>query len=160
VRGWHLRPATLGDLLAIEHIEVASFGNPWVADIYAQEIEREIGCVEVAEAGDGTIVGVFCIWCVADEAHLMRIATAPGHRRQGIGRELLDAAFDRARRAGCDHMTLEVAAGNRAAIDLYVAAGFSVAGRRPGYYRTPPDDALLMRRDLRAEGPAAEPRSP
>ena len=58
------------------------------------------------------------------------------------------AALERAQSAGCDSMTLEVAASNDAAIELYAAFGFSVVGRRVGYYRVPPDDALLMRRAL------------
>ena len=148
MRRWRLRAATADDLEAIERIEVASFGNPWLADVYAQELERDIGCVEVAEATDGTIVGMFCIWCVASESHLMRIATDPSRRREGIGRDLLAAALERAQSAGCDSMTLEVAASNDAAIELYAAFGFSVVGRRVGYYRVPPDDALLMRRAL------------
>jgi [ribosomal protein S18]-alanine N-acetyltransferase len=152
VRTWRLRAARPDDLPAVERIEEASFGNPWLLDVYAQELERDIGCVEVAEAEDGIIVGVFCIWCVANEAHLMRIATAPVRRRQGIGRDLLEAALERARSAGCEHMTLEVAASNDAAIELYAAAGFQVVGRRERYYRAPPDDALLMRCEL----PAAE----
>jgi [ribosomal protein S18]-alanine N-acetyltransferase len=148
VRPWRLRAATSADLVAIERIEVASFGNPWLADIYAQELERDIGCVEVAEADDGAILGLFCVWCVANESHLMRIATSPEHRRQGLGRMLLRAAIERGRASGCDHMTLEVAASNDAAIELYAGVGFSVVGRRPGYYRSPPDDALLMSCDL------------
>jgi [ribosomal protein S18]-alanine N-acetyltransferase len=159
VRSWRRRAARTDDLLAIEGIEVASFGNPWLADVYAQELEREIGVVEVAESQDGTIVGVFCVWCVADESHLMRIATAPSRRREGIGRDLLEAALDSARSAGCEHMTLEVAASNEAAIELYAAAGFSVVGRRRGYYRAPPDDALLMRCELSADlGTCPRPR--
>lgn len=148
MKTWRLRAATLADLLAIERIEVVSFGNPWLADVYAQELERDVGCVEVAERATGEIVGMFCVWCVAGEAHLMRIATAPEFRGQGVGRDLLAAALERARSAGCETMTLEVAASNGPAIDLYAAAGFSVVGRREGYYRVPPDDALLMRCEL------------
>jgi [ribosomal protein S18]-alanine N-acetyltransferase len=154
MRTWRLRPATPGDLPAIERIELESFGNPWLADVYAQELERDVGCVEVAENAEASVIGVFCVWCVATESHLMRIATAPSHRRQGIGRDLLAAALDRARSAGCESMTLEVAASNEAAIELYASFGFAVVGRRVGYYRLPPDDALLMRRDL--AGPAVD----
>lgn len=159
MKRWSLRPATELDLDAIEGIEAVSFGNPWPADVYAQEIERDVGRVEVAQDGEGTVIGMFCVWCVADQSHLMRIATAPAYRCRGVGRDLLRAAIARARSAGCEHMTLEVASANRAAIGLYAEAGFVVVGRREGYYRTPPDDALVMRCELtsalRDSGPAS-----
>lgn len=149
-RSWRLRPATMHDLLAIERIEAGSFGNPWPADVYAQEIERDIGYVEVAQTFQGTVIGVSCVWCVAEQSHLMRIATAPAYRGMGVGGDLLVAALTRARDAACEAMTLEVASSNAAAVQLYARAGFAVIGRREGYYRAPPDDALVMRLELSA----------
>jgi ribosomal-protein-alanine acetyltransferase len=147
---WWLRPATSRDLDAIERIEVTSFGNPWPADVYAQEIERDVGHVDVAQSTQGEVIGVSCVWCVAGESHLLRIATAPAYRGVGVGRDLLAAAIARARDAACESMTLEVASSNAAAVQLYVQAGFCVIGRREGYYRAPPDDALVMRVQLSA----------
>ena len=92
-----IRPALASDLAAIWAIEQASFENPWPRSIYAEELERETAVLEVAEEGDGGVLGVSCTWQFADEAHLLRIATDPHHRHRGIGGDLLSAVLDRAR---------------------------------------------------------------
>jgi ribosomal-protein-alanine N-acetyltransferase len=45
-------------------------------------------------------------------------------------------------------MELEVRASSAGAIALYTGLGFVEAGRRPGYYAEPKDDAVLMRLEL------------
>lgn len=143
-----LRPARPSDLGAIERIERASFGNPWPLDAYAQELERDHATLEVAVVRGEGIAGFSCAWHVAEEAHLLRIATSTRFRRRGIGRDLLSAVIARARAASCGRITLEVASANGAAIHLYEAHAFREIGRRSGYYRVPPDDAVVMRLDL------------
>jgi ribosomal protein S18 acetylase RimI-like enzyme len=169
-----VRVALTSDLDAIDRIERDSFGSPWPLDAYAQELERRGGWLEVAELATVGVVGFSCTWhvpnnnaprvrpsaraavssrhCVPEpavlEAHLLRIAVDPRFRNAGIGRDLLGAVLARATAASAEHMTLEVASENEAAIGLYRAAGFVEIGRRVAYYRTPPDDAIIMRRDL------------
>ena len=70
----------------------------------------------------------------ARERHADREFTAPDHRRQGIGRMLLDHFMDHARNIGASRVHLEVREGNPAVI-MYRQAGFNFAGRRPKYYR-------------------------
>ncbi len=90
---------------------------------------------------------------VLDESELLRVAVHPRHGRRGHGRALVEAWLEAAGVAGCSRVHLEVAAANTAARSLYRALGFTVVGRRPGYYRQPPDDALLMQRVLRPAAP-------
>ncbi len=96
----------------------------------------------------GRAVGM-ALWRVAaDEAELLTIAVDAGHRRQGAGRALLEAAIDGARGAGASALFLEVDAGNRAACALYEQTDFRPVGRRVGYYQRgagPKADALVMR---------------
>lgn len=140
-----LRLAQISDLEAIVQIEQEAFGNPWPHDAYVQELEREYGRVEVAEAPIVGVVGFSCTWHVLDEAHLMRIAVRASHQRCGWGVRLLESVVGAARRAGCIEVSLEVAASNTAALGLYKRARFEETGRRLGYYRLPVDDAVLMR---------------
>ncbi len=145
-----LRPAVAADVPTLAELDAACFGNPWSDSIWAQEVARDVAEVTVALSHDPLVglVGASCVWQVADEAHLLRIATRPTFRGRGVARDLLEAALVSARAAGCVSMLLEVARRNRAALALYDRTGFSVVGERKGYYATPPDDALLMRRDL------------
>lgn len=87
---------------------------------------------------------------VADEAELLTIATAPAHRRKGLGRETLSAFEAGAVARGVTRAFLEVSDGNTGAIALYRAAGYAETGRRKGYYQTPDgrEDALLMEKAL------------
>jgi ribosomal-protein-alanine N-acetyltransferase len=43
---------------------------------------------------------------------------------------------------------LEVRASNDPALKLYRGMGFSLVGRRDGYYRNPTEDAVLLTRSL------------
>jgi ribosomal-protein-alanine N-acetyltransferase len=79
------------------------------------------------------------------EAELESILVAPSHRGRGIGAELMAAAFQAVRLHGARHIDLEVRASNRTAIRLYERFGMVGIGRRPGYYRAPEEDAVLMR---------------
>ena len=87
----------------------------------------------------------------ADEAHLLNIAVAPEHQKNGLAQRMVRALLDWARGRGARDVWLEVRAGNDAAQRLYLRQGFAPAGRRPGYYPCPDggrEDALLMRLQL------------
>ena len=53
------------------------------------------------------------------------IAVLPGHRGQGVGQSLLQAAQDHARARGCCKLTLEVLTGNLVALRSYERFGFA-----------------------------------
>ncbi len=78
------------------------------------------------------------------EAELEAIVIHPEMQRRGYGRTLLQAVQNWCRHRQATTLRLEVRASNLAAAQLYMAAGFFTAGRRPGYYRAPPEDAVLM----------------
>jgi ribosomal protein S18 acetylase RimI-like enzyme len=84
---------------------------------------------------------------VLDEAELLRVAVAPAARRHGIAHLLVGRGLRELAADGVRVCFLEVRAGNAAAIALYEALGFALAGRRPGYY---PDGetALVFARPL------------
>jgi ribosomal-protein-alanine N-acetyltransferase len=79
---------------------------------------------------------------VLDEAEIHSVGVVPGHRRQGLARQLVDHALVGWRSAGVRAVHLEVRADNAPARALYTAAGFATTGRRRGYYGDM--DALLM----------------
>ncbi len=81
------------------------------------------------------------------ECEILTLGVLPACRRRGVGRALLRAILNRARRQSIPSIVLEVAADNAAARRLYGAAGFVAVGRRPRYYRRDDEtvDALLLR---------------
>jgi ribosomal-protein-alanine acetyltransferase len=140
------RIAEAQHLAAIDELERKCFDGPWVSAIYEEEIRRATSTVELAALVERPedILGVSCSWIVAGECHLLRVLTDPRERRRGVGRALVKRIIERSRQAACETVTLEVASRNSAAISLYERSGFLMVGRRPGYYKAPPDDAVLM----------------
>ncbi len=88
--------------------------------------------------------GFFAARMAGDELHINNVAVRPAARRQGIGGALLRAAFEEAVRRGARMAILEVRVSNGIAQAMYLRHGFQIAGRRKDYYRTPPEDALVM----------------
>jgi ribosomal-protein-alanine N-acetyltransferase len=108
-------------------------------------------CLLVAEA-EGRLLG-FAVGKVIGSggggvAELESVAVDRLARRIGVGRALCVAVMAWCRGQGSAALELEVRAGNWGAIALYAGLGFVVAGRRPGYYLAPVEDAVLMRLDL------------
>lgn len=147
--GIALRRAGLHDRDAVVAIDAECFDVPWPTDSWHAELSRSYCTVMLATDGDGgELLGLSCDWCLPDDGHLLRLATRPSARRRGIGRTLLASVVERARRAGCGQVLLEVGAANLAAQRLYAWHGFVEIARRVGYYRAPPDDAIVMRHAL------------
>lgn len=80
-----------------------------------------------------------------EEAELLRVATRPEDRGHGLAARLLNRALDVLERSGRPRAYLEVASDNVSARSLYERLGFSVSGRRRGYYADG-SDALTMSR--------------
>jgi len=59
------------------------------------------------------------------DAWIGGMATVPARRRNGLARQVLDAAVESAQEAGCSTMWLEVVDRNAAAVALYRARGFA-----------------------------------
>jgi putative acetyltransferase len=94
--------------------------------------------VFVAEAEDGRIIGRLS---VARDQHPasrhvadLGLMVAKSHRRQGIGRALLQAAVDWAQRSDVRKLELHVFTYNDAAIKLYESFGFEREGLRKQHY--------------------------
>jgi ribosomal-protein-alanine N-acetyltransferase len=90
------------------------------------------------------VVGFIGIWMMADEAHIVTIATRETHRRHGIGEALLISAIETAQDRGQPLVTLEVRVSNVPAIALYEKYGFQEMGRRVRYYSDNHEDAYVF----------------
>ena len=140
-----LRTAQARDLDAILAIEKRVFSDPWSPDSFAPEFTDPYSWFCVAEI-DGALVGYAIARIVARQGEIANIAVDPVHQRTGLGGKLLDAAIEAADAAECEAVWLEVRISNEPAQKLYESRGFEAIGRRRGYYRTPVEDALVLRR--------------
>lgn len=106
------------------------------------ETERSSNEVELVAIIDGRIVGSAGVSAVRSRrkvAHRARfgISILKEFWGMGIGRVLMEASIDCARRARYTQLELEVVADNERAVSLYRRAGFEEYGRNPrGYHST------------------------
>jgi ribosomal-protein-alanine N-acetyltransferase len=93
-------------------------------------------------------IAAFAIMHYGDEvAHLNLLAVAPEHRRQGLGRQLMDWLTTTAIEAGVFRINLELRTHNGDARAFYERLGFDELGVVQGYYQGR-EAALRMSRRL------------
>ena len=133
-------------LARVLEIENEANGAPWSERSFRHEIGDPNGPFRVALVG-GEVAGYGGAWNLVDEAHVTTLAVAAEHRRKGIGRKLMRRVLEDAKDAGMLCATLEVRAGNDAAIKLYESLGFDRRAVRKKYYPDNGEDAVIMWRD-------------
>jgi len=111
---------------------------PWFKRLF--RYERNLNISE-------NIVGFSGFWMMMKEAHIIVIGVRDGYRRLGIGEGLLIATIELAQILNSNVVTLEVRASNEIAQELYKKYGFRVVGRRPRYYSSDGEDAIIMNTD-------------
>lgn len=147
-----IEPAGDADLDDIVAILEASFPSPWTRAMMSEELHRAAAHVWVLRPAHGGGIAAFVdFWHVADEIHVLNVATRPGVRRRGHARRLLQAVLDHGRARGVSVTTLELRRSNAPARALYTSLGFEALGVRPRYYADNGEDAVVM--VLRSDAP-------
>ena len=138
--GIEIRRGKEEDIPFVCTLEARVFSDPWGETAVASHIDSAYLCLLIAEK-EGEPLGYLLGSAIPPEGEILRVATLPERRRQGVGEALCkhflsfgDVAF------------LEVRCGNLAARALYEKLGFSLFGERKGYYKNPTEDACLYRR--------------
>lgn len=149
--GRHLqfRPMGAADAEGASALEAACFEGAgheaWTPGMFLSELGEDVAAPRswwVAH-DDGQLLGLAGGMVVDGDVQILDVAVDPAHRREGIARKLLSHVSYDAQMLGCTTASLEVEDGNRGAIALYAALGFTEAGRRRGYYGAG-KDAIVM----------------
>jgi len=109
-----------------------------------EEVVRPWTRVWVLHTEAGAPASFLVGWHVADELHILNLATAAGARRQGLASELLLEALAYSATHRVRLLLLEVRRSNEAAIALYRKHGFAIFGVRKAYYSDNDEDAIEM----------------
>nr|WP_288145556.1 GNAT family N-acetyltransferase [Hyphomonas sp.] len=126
------------------------FDDPWSA-ISFRGLLLDTSILTLGVELHGGLAAFAMAQTVAGESDILTIATAPEHRRKGLGATLISALISRLGERGVSRITLDVAEDNAPARALYQGFGFTEDGRRPRYYtsgRDVPVDAVLMSRNM------------
>ncbi len=145
-----IAPMTRSHIDELMPYELDLFGpEAWSAASYRDELADTRFRHYVVELGDGgELLGWAGVRVIDGEAEILTVGVIPSARRRGLGRELLRALLDEARRRAASEVFLEVRADNVGAQSLYETEGFAVLGRRRGYYDHGRMDAITMRLEL------------
>lgn len=138
-------PLALAHLDALMAIEQQAYAQPWSRGNFLDSINVGYEC-RALMAGE-EMLGYFIVMMGVQEAHLLNLTVAPAHRREGLGRLMLDAIALWARGQGARTLWLEVRVGNERARAVYAAGGFHSVGLRRGYYPAVQgrrEDAVVM----------------
>jgi len=151
-----IRPMRAGEgKLAAEVSAASETAARWSAADY-ESLPNQGGtrfCL-LAEEPPGQVAGLVAACALAPEGEILDLAVIPEKQQAGLGGALLAAAIERLAAAGVRNIWLEVRQSSQAAIAFYLHHGFQVEGRRPGYYQSPPEDALIL--GLRLEASALQ----
>lgn len=131
------------DLDMVMEIETLSFSSPWSRQVFIEELDRDFAFLKVLRTCSGRVVAFINYWVVADEIHVLNVATHPDWRHQGLGRRLMQHAIRVGRQRSARLVTLEVRRSNQNALALYDSLGFLAVGVRPRYYENR-EDAIVM----------------
>jgi [ribosomal protein S18]-alanine N-acetyltransferase len=145
-----IEPARLRDAPKLAQLHGASFHRGWGEGEFEGMLTERNTLVHRLRLGR-KIIGFAVSRMAADEAEILSIAVAAGHRGRGLSRNLLLTHLGHLAGHGVRTVFLEVEENNQPARRLYDRTGFAVAGRRERYYREPNGEqlnAVLMRRDL------------
>jgi ribosomal-protein-alanine N-acetyltransferase len=144
---YRIRRVERADVPALTRIEQRCFTDPWSEAGIRESIQSETTIALLAENTEGEL-GYLMARLSGEEGEILNLAVLPGHRRQGVGRRLLEQGLALLIGRGVREAYLEVRESNLAARDLYQGFGFRPVGMRPHYYRNPAEDALVLRARL------------
>ena len=139
-----LRSGDTADFAALAELESRLFPDePWSMQGFAETAASETGYLLCAFDETDRLIGYLAGTCAAGSGEILRVATAPEFRRQGIAAELLRCCLAEMKP---EEVFLEVRASNAAAIALYRRYDFMEVGVRKRFYHDPVEDAVVMKR--------------
>jgi ribosomal-protein-alanine N-acetyltransferase len=141
---YRIRRVERADVPALTRIEQRCFTDPWSEAGIRESIQSETTIALLAENTEGEL-GYLMARLSGEEGEILNLAVLPGHRRQGVGRRLLEQGLALLIGRGVREAYLEVRESNLAARDLYQGFGLlsEPGGGRPGSAGPPPAGARL-----------------
>lgn len=138
-----IRKATPDEAGEIARIEKMCFSVPWSEKAVSDTMQNEDSLFLTAYEDD-SVVGYIGSYFCRPEGYITNVAVSPEYRRRGIGRALIEELIKCGEKLSLSFWTLEVRESNDAAISLYSSLGFESVGKRPRFYSSPEETAILM----------------
>lgn len=130
------------DIKEISENLQTDFDEFWNENILTSEIKNE-NTKYIKASIENKIVGFAGILINYDDIHVMNIVVRKDCRNNGIGKILMEALIELAKKENKESLTLEVNEKNIPAIKLYEKFNFEKLGIRKKYYNGI-DNAIIM----------------
>jgi [ribosomal protein S18]-alanine N-acetyltransferase len=149
-----VRRSLVEDLPSVISINWAALPEHYSDSFFEERLRESPETFLLAEDERGSVVGyIMCRieygfshvkrYGLARKGHIVSVAILEEHRRQGLGRALVEESLKGMRERGCSEAYLEVRVSNEPAVDLYKLLGFETVTTHHGYYRDG-ESAYLM----------------
>ena len=131
-----------GHIAGVKDLLDSCFGaSAWSTESITAQLDKPDSYCAVAVDED-KVVGYIAFEKILDEGSIVELAVDPEHRRQGMGRRLVELMLSSC--TGVKTICLEVRVSNTAARSLYEAFDFEEITIRKNYYDDPREDAAIM----------------
>ena len=131
-----------GHIAGVKDLLDSCFGaSAWSTESITAQLDKPDSYCAVA-VDEEKVVGYIAFEKILDEGSIVELAVDPEHRRQGMGRRLVELMLSSC--TGVKTICLEVRVSNTAARSLYEAFGFEEITIRKNYYDDPREDAAIM----------------
>lgn len=142
--------AAKNEAAVMKEIAETSGIDAWTVRDYESEITRRGSiCLLAGPTTSGPAGLLVARFVQGNESEfdieIYNVAVRPELRRTGIGKALLFELLKTAKVANAGNIWLEVRESNTNAIEFYLSVGFSRSGSRPGFYRAPSENAVVMK---------------
>lgn len=119
-------------------------GSPWTLGEFEKILnQRHVFTLLAMEGGEirGFLSGAINPF----EAEIYNIVTEKGYQNLGIATELINEMKHLTQLHGVETILLEVRESNLQAMSVYKMSGFYPIGKRRSYYKSPIEDALILK---------------
>lgn len=140
---WQIEEMKAEDIGEVAAIERQIFSMPWSEQGFLSSLQSEDTLYLVVRK-ENRIIGYCGLLQSFDEADITNVAVSADVRNCGAGFAMLSELMARGKKRGIARFTLEVRAGNNAALRLYEKLGFEAVGIRKNFYERPKEDAVIM----------------
>ena len=140
-----IRPISEEDLDEIARLEQEIFSDPWSEKALRDYLSSPSARGYVLSENK-KILSYALFSTLLEEGEVLRIGTKMSALRRGFAESLLEHYFTHSKKDGVKKIFLEVRKENLAARSLYEKTGFVLIGTRKGYYKNPPDDAIIYQK--------------
>ena len=131
-------------LRSVLRIENESVHTSWSVGLFMNELALRTTRLYVVAKHRNDVIGFGGLLFSGPDAHITTVSTDPVWQRRKVASRLILVLVRAAVERGCQNLTLEVRAGNQAAIGMYQQFGLAPVGVRKNYYADLNEDALVM----------------